>query len=78
MTAKYIFGLVLFTGKQTKLMKNMIKPRLKRTKMDKVGVVREVFSLSDDCEETQPHDYSRVHHPLCRVHAGRHRAGRVG
>lgn len=35
-TAKHIFGFILFTGKQTKLMKNMIKPRLKRTKMDKM------------------------------------------
>ena len=35
-TAKYIYGLVLFTGKETKLMKNNIKVRVKRTKLDKL------------------------------------------
>lgn len=35
-TAKYIYGLVLFTGKETKLMKNNIKTRVKRTKLDKM------------------------------------------
>ncbi len=35
-TAKYAYGLVIFTGKQTKLMKNNIKTRVKRTKLDKM------------------------------------------
>ena len=35
-TAKHAYGLVIFTGKQTKLMKNNIKTRVKKTKLDKM------------------------------------------
>ncbi len=78
-TAKHIFGLGLFTGKQTKLMKNMIKPRLKRTKMDKACGVLWFYVplLLTRSTETQPHYHACVCDFVCRVLARRCWTGRL-